>query len=114
MRKIFFASAIVIAAVFIFGAASANKHHQKAGVAQNDTGYAASGEATTSMSDCMTYAASFKPRAKAAALADFERQYGKPAGTNKGVTYFNYDKYTQVLLDCSKGSCFCRCLGKNY
>jgi hypothetical protein len=70
------------------------------------------GEATTSMSDCMTFSASHVSKGRTADRATFSRQFGNSISEKGNVWNYNYDEYTSIVLDCTKPACSCRCLPK--
>ena len=109
-------AAFLIAPVAIFAlvaVASASQYGRpKAYTEPADTGMASYAEKTTSMTDCMTFSASHKSRGEGADKAEFLRQFGEPLSATGATTEYSYDKYTKIILDCSKKQCFCRCLAK--
>lgn len=69
-------------------------------------------EKTRSMTDCMEYSANHKSKGAAEDKALFEKEYKAPLASAGTMTEYSYDKYTKILLDCSKSKCSCRCLAK--
>lgn len=69
-------------------------------------------EKAKGLADCNTFAAGFKVKGKAAAHADFNKQFGEGAKAGKGATEYNYDKYTKISLKCAKKACSAMCLQK--
>ena len=112
MKK--FALAVVIAVALIATSALAvgNKYKQKA-FEPADTSDVAADESVTSMSDCMTFSAGHKTKGLEGDKAEFGKQFGEPVNKAGTLMTYNYDKYTKVMLDCSKKSCSCRCSPKN-
>ncbi len=76
---------------------------------QQDMSFA---EKTRSMTDCMEYSANHKSKGVAEDKALFEKEYKAPLASSGNITEYSYDKYTKILLDCSKSKCSCRCLSK--
>ncbi|MFH1830257.1 MAG: hypothetical protein ABH871_05735 [Pseudomonadota bacterium] len=104
---------VAIALSIMISSASAHKYQKQTSLRSQSSSDVASAERTRSMTDCMQYAANFKSRGKSSDRADFDRQYGGgPLSESRGVLAYNYDSYTNILLDCSKGRCYCRCLAK--
>jgi len=89
-------------------AAGAHKYQRNVPLSEG----AQAGEATTSMSDCMTFTASHVSKGRSADRAEFERQFGSPILQKGNLWSYSYDSYTTIVLDCSKPSCSCRCLPK--
>lgn len=107
-----FALVMVVAAAFIATAALAagNKYRQTPVVVVEEP---VNAESVTSMSDCMTFSASHKTKGLEGDKSEFDRQFGQPVSKTGNLMTYNYDKYTKVMLDCSKRSCSCRCVPKN-
>lgn len=99
----------VVGLVFLAFNASAHKYQRKQYTPPEEN---TSAESMTSMSDCMSFSSSFTSRGKANDAASFKREFGTPLGSTGRTTTYNYDQYTQILLDCPGGKCNCRCLGK--
>lgn len=76
------------------------------------TGEVASAESNRSMMDCMQFAANFQSQGKAKDTALFNRQFKGAMSEAGNVLTYSYDTYTNIILDCSRGRCFCRCMGK--
>lgn len=111
MKK--FALVAVVAVAFIATAvyAAGNKYRQPTTLPVEEV--VVNAESATSMSDCMTFSASHKTKGMTGDEAEFKRQFGEPVNKTGSLLTYNYDKYTKVLLDCSKKSCSCRCVPKN-
>ena len=60
----------------------------------------------------MSFTASFKSRGAKKDKANFKKQYGAPTSSKGRVCTYNYDNYTNIILDCSKGRCYSRCMYK--
>ncbi len=104
--------ATVFVAALVLSTAYAGGHKYQKRETMRGKSAGASGEATMSMSDCMTFCAGFSCAGGSnKAKADFERQFGDPIDVTGRVTTYSYDNYTNVILDCS-GRCYCRCLTK--
>lgn len=100
-----------LALILILGiafAANAHKYQRKTSLLPS----VQSAEATTSMSDCMTYSASHVSKGRTADRSMFARQFGEPVSKNGRIWNYDYDKYTSIVLDCTKPSCYCRCAPK--
>lgn len=69
-----------------------------------------SAEKARSMSDCMTYSANHVSKGCSKDKSMFSKQFGDPIERNGPITSYNYDEYTKIILDCSKASCYCRCM----
>lgn len=111
----------MIAAVVAFAAsllivstnASANKYRKmqyEPPAAETSDVYSA--EKNRSMMDCMQFSANFKSNGMKKDKAMFDKQYGGPLSQAGGALTYSYDTYTNIILDCSRGGCFSRCLGK--
>ena len=97
--------------VAVLGVAlTANAHKYQKDVPLSEAAQA--GEATTSMSDCMTFTASHISKGSIADRVEFARQFSDPTAKKGNVWNYNYDGYTSIVLDCTKPSCSCRCLPK--
>ena len=107
-----FALVVVIVTAFIATAAlaSGNKYKQTPVVLVEEP---VDSESVTSMSDCMTFSAGHKTKGLEGDKSEFNRQFGEPVSKTGNLMTYNYDKYTKVVLDCSKRSCNCRCSPKN-
>jgi len=109
MKKALAFLTIAVITAATAGTASANKYKKSPTPNRADI---VSAERTTSLTDCMTFSASHATKGKKADQAEFKRQFGDPISTNGQIFEYAYDEYTKVILDCSKGRCSCRCLGK--
>ena len=112
MKKAAFLVALVAIFAVVSVALAGQYARPKAYTEPADTGMTAYAEKTTSMTDCMTFSASHKSRGEAADKVEFNRQFGEPLSAAGAATEYSYDKYTKIILDCSKRQCFCRCLAK--
>lgn len=112
MKKMGYILAVfaVVALIAVSMNASAHKYQQKAYTPGSENVMAA--ESVTSMSDCMSYSASHKSRGMTSDKQLFTKQFGQPVGKRGGKTTFDYDNYTNIILDCSGPKCHCRCLSK--
>jgi len=116
MRKMsLFAAVAAVGVIFIAGSiyAGGHKYRQAPYEPPEAAGDEASAESVTSMSDCMTFSANHKSKGHAEDKAEFKKQYGEPVSAQGSVFMYNYDKYTNVVLDCMAKKCNCRCLSKN-
>ncbi len=109
-----FGSAVICAVVLgIAVSAHAGKYSQPVyNPPQENELITATPEQVTSMTDCMAYSARHVSKGVAADKEMFKKEYGEPIGTSGSTTEYNYDKYTKIILDCSKKSCNCRCMQK--
>lgn len=120
MKRIIF---IVAALAFVAGLvafatdASASKYNkmreqtwQKAGTGTGSDLY--SSEQNRSLTDCMEYSANFRSRGKTKDMAAFNKQYGTPLNKSSRVCTYSYDNFTNIMLDCSRGSCYSKCMSK--
>lgn len=118
MKKILF---IVTALAFVAGLivfvtdASAGKYNkmkqqtfQTAGTGEE----VYSAEKNRSMTDCMDFSANFRSRGKDNDMSTFNRQYGSPLSKHGRICTYSYDNYTNIMLDCSKGRCYSKCMSK--
>lgn len=109
-RSTLLGAVVVVVCVLMLSTAFAHKYQKRETMRGKSAG--ASGEATMSMSDCMSFCAGFSCAGGSnKAKADFERQFGDPTDVSGRVMTYSYDNYTNVILDCS-GRCYCRCLSK--
>ncbi len=93
--------------------ASAHKYRKMQQQTMQTGGSAlASAEQNRSMTDCMQYSANFRSKGINNDKSMFKRQYGAPCSESGRTFTYNYDNYTNIVLNCSKGSCFTKCLGK--
>jgi len=69
----------------------------------------AGGEKTESMSDCMSFCSSFVGGSARKSKAMFKKQFGEPISVVREVSTYDYDSYTKIILDCSRG-CYARCM----
>ncbi len=100
---------VLIAIVAISFDALANKYKKKQPITRAQIN---SAEQTESMSDCMTFCASHRSRGRKRDCSMFSKQFGPLIEDDGLIKEYNYDDYTNVILDCRKGACFCRCLSK--
>jgi len=72
----------------------------------------ASAEKVRSMDDCMSYSANHVSKGASADRSMFGRQFGQPTSKSGADWTYSYDNYTNIELDCSRRSCYCRCFSK--
>lgn len=116
MKKILFVIALAVVAAALLGLstdASANKY-RKMNQQTFSTGSSdvASAEINRSMMDCMEFSANFRSRGMGKDKGMFNRQYGSPYNRTGRIMTYSYDNYTSIILDCSKGRCYCKCISK--
>jgi len=115
MKKIVFLAAAVafIAGLLVISTdAQANKYNKmRYQPPKQESSDIYSAENNRSMTDCMQYAANFKSRGMKKDKADFNKQYGAPMSQANRTCTYSYDKYTNIILDCSRG-CFAKCMSK--
>jgi hypothetical protein len=112
MKRTLIVVAVAVSLVLATAAFAAQYGRPKPYVEPQDTGLTGYAEKTRSMSDCMTFSASHKSRGEAVDSAEFKRQFGDSTGGVGSATEYSYDKYTKIILDCSKKACSCKCLQK--
>jgi hypothetical protein len=120
MKRIIFIVAVLafVAGLVVFATdASAGKYNkmreQTWQTPGTDTGSDLySSEQNRSMTDCMEYSANFRSGGKAKDMAAFNKQYGAPQSERGGKCTYNYDNYTNIMLDCSRGRCYSKCMSK--
>ncbi len=69
----------------------------------------AGGEETASLSDCMSFCSTFVGGSARKSKTMFKKQFGEPISVVRGVSTYDYDSYTKIILDCSRG-CYARCM----
>ena len=119
MKKILFIVAILsfVAGLVVFAtdaqAGKYNKMRQQTWqTADTGGGDVYSAEKNRSMTDCMEFSANFRSRGISKDKAVFNKQYGTPQSQGSRMCTYNYDNYTNIMLDCSKGRCYSKCMSK--
>ncbi len=117
MKKVFLAVAVLafVAGLVAFSTtASANKYRnmQRTTMQETASTEAASAESNRSMTDCMSFSASFKSQGMSGAKSMCNRQFGSPMAETGRVVTYSYDNYTNLVLDCSRGGCYTKCMSK--
>lgn len=116
MKKTAFVAVIVAftaSLVIVSTDASANKYKKmQYQPHEQETSDVASAEKNRSMMDCMQFSANFKSEGINKDKAAFDRQFGGTMSEAGRTLTYSYDTYTTIILDCSKGGCYCKCLGK--
>jgi|GEM_PF-6718524 len=117
MKKALMLSLAALAvAALVAGAASdaqASKYKKmRTSIVDQPSSSVGSAEKVRSMDDCMSYSANHVSKGRSADRSMFERQFGAPTMKNGATWSFNYDNYTCIQLDCSRRSCYTRCMSK--
>ena len=118
MKRIIFivAALAFVAGLVVFATdASAGKYNKMRQQTWQTAGTGSdlySSEQNRSLTDCMEYSANFRSHGKSKDQAAFNKQYGTPVNKNSRVCTYNYDNYTNILLDCSRGRCYSKCMSK--
>jgi hypothetical protein len=118
MKKIVFivAALAFVAGLVVFATdASAGKYNKMRQQTWQTAGTGSdlyTSEQNRSMTDCMEYSANFRSRGRDRDMAMFKKQYGAPMSQRGGMCTYNYDNYTNIMLDCSRGRCYSKCMSK--
>jgi len=118
MKKIVFivAALAFVAGLIVFAtdasAGKYNKMRQQTFQTEGTSENVYSSEQNRSMMDCMEYSANFRSQGKTEDMEMFKKQYGVPLSRSGGICTYNYDNYTNILLDCSRGRCYSKCTSK--
>lgn len=107
-------AALTAAAAIAAGTASSHaaSKYGKMKYSPPESPMVADAEKVRSMDDCMSYTANHVSRGHEADRSMFAKQFGQPTSAQGAVSTYSYDSYTNIMLDCSRSMCSCRCLGK--